>query len=110
MKKFPSISDLYDESDRVAIHPYYDTSYNRNTIYKQLGIDRFYTLNSSQTQNRSGYRQGNFVSDRKTYDLILDQVRSTDNKFVSAITMQNHVQWNSSEPATITATGQGFTC
>ncbi|NQP30664.1 LTA synthase family protein [Streptococcus suis] len=111
MKKFPSISDLYDESNRVAIHPYYDTSYNRNTIYKQLGIDQFYSLNSLQypiTVADTDY-QGNFVSDRKTYDLILDRVRSTDNKFVSAITMQNHVQWNSSEPATITATGQGFT-
>ncbi|MBS8097933.1 sulfatase, partial [Streptococcus suis] len=53
--------------------------------------------------------QGNFVSDKKTYDLILDQVRSADTSFVSAITMQNHVQWNSLEPAGIIASGEGFT-
>ncbi len=111
MKKLPSISDLYAEDHRVAIHPYYDTSYNRNSIYKQLGIERFYTLNSAQYPilvTETDY-QGNFISDRKTYDLILEQVRSTDHTFVSAITMQNHVQWASLEPAVITATGEGFT-
>lgn len=39
----------------------------------------------------------------------MDQVRSADTSFVSAITMQNHVQWNSLEPAGITASGEGFT-
>lgn len=111
MKKLPSISDLYPAADRVAIHPYYDTSYNRNSIYKQLGIEQFYTLNSAKyplAVTAEDY-QGNFVSDKKTYDLILDQVRSADTSFVSAITMQNHVQWNSLEPAGITASGEGFT-
>lgn len=111
MKKLPSISDLYAEESRVAIHPYYDTSYNRNTIYKQLGIGQFYSLNSTNypiVVTDMDY-QGNFVSDKKTYDLILEQVRSANNQFVSAITMQNHVQWNALEPATIIATGEGFT-
>ncbi len=48
MKKLPSISDLYPADNRIAIHPYYDTSYNRNSIYKQLGIEQFYTLNSAK--------------------------------------------------------------
>ncbi|HFI0935309.1 TPA: LTA synthase family protein [Streptococcus suis] len=111
MKKLPSISDLYPAVNRVAIHPYFDTSYNRNSIYKQLGIEQFYTLNSANyplAVTAEDY-QGNFVSDKKTYDLILDQVRSADTSFVSAITMQNHVQWNSLEPAGITASGEGFT-
>lgn len=111
MKKLPSISDLYPAADRVAIHPYYDTSYNRNAIYRQLGIERFYSLNSAKyplAVTAEDY-QGNFVSDRKTYDLILEQVRTGTPQFVSAITMQNHVQWASLEPAAITATGQGFT-
>ncbi|MDQ8765131.1 sulfatase-like hydrolase/transferase, partial [Streptococcus ruminantium] len=46
---------------------------------------------------------------KKTYELILEQVRSGNNKFVSAMTMQNHVQWSAAEPAGITATGEGFT-
>ncbi|MDQ8766058.1 sulfatase, partial [Streptococcus ruminantium] len=82
-------------------------SYNRNSIYKQLGIEQFYTLNSSQYPiivKDTDY-QGNFVSDKKTYELILEQVRSGNNKFVSAMTMQNHVQWSAAEPAGITATG-----
>lgn len=111
MKKLPSISDVYAEDLRVAIHPYYGTSYNRNSIYKQLGIEQFYTLNSSQYPiivKDTDY-QGNFVSDKKTYELILEQVRSGNNKFVSAMTMQNHVQWSAAEPAGITATGEGFT-
>lgn len=111
MRKLPSISDLYEADERVAIHPYYDTSYNRNSIYKQLGIEQFYSLNSQHYPiivTETDY-QGNFVSDHKTYDLILEQVRSTDSVFVSAITMQNHVQWKALEPAEIVATGEGFT-
>lgn len=111
MKKLPSISDLFPEEQRVAIHPYFDTSYNRNIIYKQMGIEQFYSLNSLShpiAVTDADYR-GNFVSDQKTYDLILEQVRSGQNRFVSAITMQNHVQWNQAEPAAITGTGQGFT-
>lgn len=111
MKKLPSISDLFPEEQRVAIHPYFDTSYNRNMIYKQMGIEQFYSLNSLAhpiAVTDADYR-GNFVSDQKTYDLILEQVRSGNNRFVSAITMQNHVQWNEAEPAAITGTGQGFT-
>lgn len=111
MKKLPSISDLYADTARVAIHPYFDTSYNRNAIYKQLGIEQFYTLNSTThpiAVTAEDY-QGNFVSDKKTYDLILDQVRSGNPRFVSAITMQNHVQWHSEEPVAITGTGVNFT-
>lgn len=111
MKKLPSISDLYADTARVAIHPYFDTSYNRNAIYKQLGIEQFYTLNSTThpiAVTAEDY-QGNFVSDKKTYDLILEQVRSGNPRFVSAITMQNHVQWHSEEPVAITGTGVNFT-
>lgn len=111
MKKLPSISDLYADTARVAIHPYFDTSYNRNAIYQQLGIEQFYTLNSTThpiAVTAEDY-QGNFVSDKKTYDLILEQVRSGNPRFVSAITMQNHVQWHSEEPVAITGTGVNFT-
>ncbi|HFR3766859.1 TPA: LTA synthase family protein [Streptococcus suis] len=111
MKKLPSISDLYADTARVAIHPYFDTSYNRNAIYQQLGIDQFYTLNSTThpiAVTAEDY-QGNFVSDKKTYDLILEQVRSGNPRFISAITMQNHVQWHSEEPVAITGTGINFT-
>ncbi|MGV3022929.1 LTA synthase family protein [Streptococcus suis] len=111
MKKLPSISDLYADTARVAIHPYFDTSYNRNAIYQQLGIEQFYTLNSTThpiAVTAEDY-QGNFVSDKKTYDLILEQVRSGNPRFISAITMQNHVQWHSEEPVAITGTGINFT-
>lgn len=111
MKKFPSISDLYQPSERIGIHPYYGTSYNRNNIYEQLGFDKFLTLNSKTNPIDvlpEDYR-GNFVSDEKTYNLILENIVSGQNQFISAMTMQNHVEWNSPEPMTITAFGNNFT-
>lgn len=111
MKKLPSISDLYPADNRVGIHPYFDTSYNRNMVYKQLGIAHFYSLNSLThpiAVTADDYL-GNFVSDQKTYDLILDQVKAGQSRFISAITMQNHVQWRAQGPAEIIGTGPGFT-
>lgn len=111
MKKFPSISDLYQPANRIAIHPYFDTSYNRNLIYEQLGFDQFWTLNSTKNPievTPEDYK-GNFVSDEKTYNLILDNIATGHNQFISAMTMQNHVEWNSLEPETITAFGNNFT-
>lgn len=111
MKKFPSISELFKAENRIGIHPYFGTSYNRNNIYKQLGFDQFWTLNSKENPIEvlpEDYT-GNFISDEKTYNLILEKLLTGENQFISALTMQNHVEWNSPEPATITAFGNNFT-
>lgn len=111
MKKFPSISELFKAENRIGIHPYFGTSYNRNNIYEQLQFGKFWTLNSKKNPIAvlpEDYT-GNFVSDEKTYNLILENLAVDQNQFISAMTMQNHVEWNSPEPATITAFGNNFT-
>ncbi len=71
----------------TAIHPNAGTNWNRENVYEALGFDEFLTI--EDFEGAQTYR--GMVSDRATYDTILDLLRTNDDpQFIFDVTMQNH--------------------
>lgn len=74
-----------------AIHPQLATNYNRSNVYRQLGFDEFHDID--EFANVPMYH--NWVSDRATYDKILQIIAQSDTpQFIFDVTMQNHGGYN----------------
>ena len=75
-----------------AIHPYDNWFYNRNSVYKNLGFDKFISkefFNSPKTN-------GQYILDTELTSKILDEVKATDKPdFIYATSMQNHGPYSS---------------
>ena len=85
-----------------AIHPNYETNWNRHKIYPAMGFDRFFTIDDfggapdpatdTTTPNpphAEVFHSG--VSDRATYDLMLEMLEKDDSpQFFFDVTMANH--------------------
>lgn len=75
--------------DITALHPAQAINYNRDKVYPQLDIDRFYDIEYfSDLSSPRG-----FLDDYKCYQRMLDFYDSTDSsspQFIFTITMQNH--------------------
>lgn len=73
----------------VAMHPYYNTGWSRNTVYPNLGFDEMYFLNDfDQTKLLREY-----VTDQELYESIIDRYenrRKKEDLFIMSISMQNH--------------------
>lgn len=73
----------------VAMHPYYNTGWSRNTVYPNLGFDEMYFLNDfDQTKLLREY-----VTDKELYESIIDRYenrRKKEDLFIMSISMQNH--------------------
>ncbi|TWT12239.1 LTA synthase family protein [Streptococcus sp. sy004] len=107
MKVFPSLSDLYQDQNKLVIHPENRLNYSRHLIYQQLGFDQQVFTNSKDKLidiSRSGVN----ISDQTVYDNILARLDTKNSQFFSVITMQNHVPWSASTPEEVMATGQNF--
>ncbi|MDY4042141.1 MAG: LTA synthase family protein [Collinsella sp.] len=73
--------------DTTAIHPQNPNNYHRASIYRDMGFDTF--LYDKDFEGASTYH--NWVSDRATYEKILDRLREDpDPQFFFDLTMQNH--------------------
>ncbi len=71
----------------TAMHPNLATNWYRNVVYPTFGFDQFLDLSDFTGAER--YR--NMVSDKATYDKIIDQLKSSDDpQFIFDVTMQNH--------------------
>ena len=71
----------------TAMHPNLATNWYRNVVYPTFGFDQFLDLSDFTGAER--YR--NMVSDKATYDKIIDQLESSDDpQFIFDVTMQNH--------------------
>lgn len=70
-----------------AIHPAEATNWRRDRVYEQLGFDAFYDITSFEdAETLRG-----FVTDRETYDFVLDLIEENDDpQFVFDVTIQNH--------------------
>lgn len=91
-KPIPSIFTLFKDQgySTTAIHPYSPWFYNRQSIYKFLGVDKFTNLS-----NMTGYQNaGPFVSDKSFVQEILNQLNSTNQpQLIWAVSIQNHAPY-----------------
>ena len=91
----------------LAMHPYGQYGWNRNTVYPKMGFDTF--LNTSNYYTDAEKVRG-FVSDQADYQAIIDQVESKpegEKLFIFNITMQNHSSYKT-ENFTSTVDIEGF--
>ncbi|MDO4596710.1 MAG: LTA synthase family protein [Coriobacteriaceae bacterium] len=71
----------------TAMHPNHGTNWNRDNAYAQLGFDNFLTIQDFPDAERLR----DMVSDRATYDKILEMLKSDEApQFIFDVTMQNH--------------------
>lgn len=73
----------------VAMHPYYETGWSRNTVYPRLGFDESYFIEDfDETKLLREY-----VTDQEFYERIVERFerkRPGESLFVMGISMQNH--------------------
>lgn len=73
----------------VAMHPYYETGWSRNTVYPRLGFDESYFIEDfDETKLLREY-----VTDQEFYEKIVERFerkRPGESLFVMGISMQNH--------------------
>lgn len=93
----------------IAIHPYWGQCWRRDTVYNQIGFDKFIDAEDfdqeSSTRNlknitiHSGYDFGDldyvreYISDKESFQQIIHQFESKDageKLFLFNVTMQNH--------------------
>lgn len=84
------VSNLKNEGYTcVAMHPYYNTGWSRNTIYPSMGFDEMHFIEDfDQTKMLRKY-----VTDREFYDKIIERYESrtvNEDLFIMGISMQNH--------------------
>lgn len=73
----------------VAMHPYYETGWSRDTVYPEMGFDEMYFLPDFDQSNL----MRKYVSDATMYDKIIERYeagKGQENLFLMGITMQNH--------------------
>ncbi|MGT2907648.1 LTA synthase family protein [Streptococcus dentiloxodontae] len=109
MAIFPSISNQFKADNRIVIHPSEASNYSRKYIYNKLGFSTFIASNGTKDKIANSENVGLNVSDKTTYQNVLDNLDTSQNQFFSVITMQNHIPWSSSEPSDVIATGKGLT-
>ena len=73
----------------VAMHPYYETGWSRNSIYPTMGFDEMYFIDDfDQTKLMRKY-----ITDEEFYDKIIERYEKSpdsENLFIMGISMQNH--------------------
>lgn len=98
-KPMPSLFTMFKDNGYLttAFHPYSPWFYNRDNVYKYLGVDKFTNLS-----NMSGYQNaGPFVSDKSFTDEVLNQLDSTNqSQFIFALSIQNHAPYEANRFST----------
>lgn len=84
------VSNLKNEGYTcVAMHPYYETGWSRNTVYSNMGFEEMYFIDDfDQSKVLREY-----ITDRELYENIIERYESRDaneDLFVMSISMQNH--------------------
>lgn len=92
--EIPSLTtDLKDKGyqGNIAMHPFYASGYNRETVYPLLGFDRFITIDDF-TEPKIIRK---FISDETDFERIINEYESAKEKsdapfYLFNVTMQNH--------------------
>ena len=84
------VSNLKNEGYTcVAMHPYYETGWSRNTVYPNMGFDEMHFIDDfDQTQILRKY-----ITDQELYESIVKRYESraaNEDLFIMSISMQNH--------------------
>ncbi|MGT2959069.1 LTA synthase family protein [Streptococcus bovimastitidis] len=94
MDYVPSISHFYKPQNRIVIHLDNAHNYNRTAVYGKLNFNKFIAKDGSADNPKSIKPYGQYPSDQSTYQNIINQLDDKENKFIYAITMQNHGPYN----------------
>lgn len=73
----------------IAMHPYYETGWSRNTVYPTLGFDETYFIDDFDQSKMCR----KYVTDQELYERIVEQYESkkaNEDLFIMSISMQNH--------------------
>ncbi|MDP4090099.1 MAG: LTA synthase family protein [Bacillota bacterium] len=79
----------------TAIHPNTGEMYKRSQVYNYMGFDKFVDINGF---NYAADKKGNFVSDDKFADKIIETLNATSDdkpKFIMGVSIQNHDSYDS---------------
>lgn len=84
------VSNLKNEGYTcVAMHPYYETGWSRNTVYPDMGFDETYFIDDfDQTKLLREY-----ITDQELYENIIERYENrgaSEDLFIMSISMQNH--------------------
>lgn len=78
--------------ETVGIHPYERSSWNREKVYKSLGMDRFITM--EEFPEGLDYEREMYISDRDSYEKVIrtyEEIKAAGAPaFIFNVTMQNH--------------------
>ncbi|KRL04482.1 LTA synthase family protein [Liquorilactobacillus oeni] len=91
----PAFTDIFD--NKIAIHPFTATFYNRINVFKKFGFQKFYYVGS---KNKLKYTdkidRSGFISDQSAYQEALKQAKEHQkgSTFIQLTTMQNHQPYN----------------
>jgi len=91
-KPLPALPYLLQKNgyQTIALHPYQDWFYKRNTVYPNLGFQHFYSMKDFVNPEMKGeYISDLEVSKKIIQELSLESQESAP-KFIFAVTMQNH--------------------
>lgn len=76
-----------------AVHPQPGSNWNRETVYKEMGFESFYDIDSFDSDAPTRH---NGVEDAVTYEKVLELLESDDApQFILDVTMQNHAPYDS---------------
>lgn len=76
-----------------AVHPQPGSNWNRETVYKEMGFESFYDIDSFDSDAPTRH---NGVEDAVTYEKVLEILESDDApQFILDVTMQNHAPYDS---------------
>lgn len=73
----------------VAVHPYIRTFWDRDTVYPNLGFDKFISMEGFEDPEIIR----TFISDRSCFEKVIEEFEATpddERLFLYAVTMQNH--------------------
>lgn len=79
----------------AALHPYYATGWNRDTVYPLLGFDRFLIQNNwIAPEKLRGY-----ISDQSNHEKLIEltEEKQAEKLFLFNVTMQNHSGYTSED-------------
>lgn len=108
MSVFPAISDMFESSNRLVLHPSGASNYNRYNVYKELGFNKLIFSTGSKDKFKDVEKVGVSVSDETVYKNVLDNLDTNQSQFFSVITMQNHAPWSVRSPEEVIASGDQF--
>jgi phosphoglycerol transferase MdoB-like AlkP superfamily enzyme len=108
LKSYPSAVGWFADHGHaaIAVHPYHEQFYRRDTVYPMLGFQKFLY---DKTMSEQGRLENNkYISDASAFEEVEKQLRSHSKPLlVNLVTMQNHVptaDWYD-DPVPVTAPG-----